>query len=173
MSIHYLVYVILWVRNIIVLTMWGHLICYIVLRSLVPYITISWNFVPNLTSNLSPMILKVLFYTITTLSLNGYCQFLSIESNLQCSWRQELSISVNVIFIDWLWTAAFILVWIRKFCCIPFFIVCFSLWMSQGLFIKRKRHPKQGKKDKVDGSQNKLKCECNCCNFVPVFLPDF
>jgi len=27
----------------------------------------------------------------------------------------------------------------------------------QGLFIKRKRCPKQGKKDKVDGSQNKLK----------------
>ena len=46
-----------------------------------------------------------------------------------------------------------------------------SLLMYQGLFIKRKRHPKQGQKDKVDGSQNKLKCECNCfVTVVALFL---
>ena len=43
-----------------------------------------------------------------------------------------------------------------------------TYWMphAQGVFVKRKHHPKQRKKDKSGGQHNKLRCEWN--RFVTV-----
>ena len=43
-----------------------------------------------------------------------------------------------------------------------------TYWMphAQGVFVKRKHHPKQRKKDKSGGQHNKLRCEWN--SFVTV-----